>query len=134
MATTERIGAQVIALVRAKAAADPEFVYKYPVEKPMLSGGIGKSCMYVHNGFPSCLIGQALWDAGHIGATLENTEMNNDGVSDLLHKLGIYHEFSRDELAWLVQAQEQQDKGMPWGEAVAYADFHSSFNTGGVVA
>lgn len=122
------ISDHVIGLVRAKAAADPKFVYKHPIEDAMPGGGVSKSCVYVHNGCASCLIGHALWDAGYVGNSLEQTGDNHVEVAELLHKLGIYHEFTRDEIGWLAQAQQQQDKGMPWGEAVAYADFHASFN------
>jgi hypothetical protein len=116
-------GKEIIAKVRVRAAANPDFVYK-PVE-----GSLGvNTCLYVKNGAPSCLIGCGLWDVELITAELEHDEtyvdddsvLNETGAEELLAYLGT--RLDRDEIDWLECVQSRQDRGTPWQIAVNKAD------------
>lgn len=115
------IGQQLIRLVRAKAAENPDFRYQPP-------GGRYYSCVYVHKSQPSCLIGHALWGAGLINAEFEHRGVdsqflrkpNQDGFDAVQKVLGL--ELDREERAWLEQVQAEQDNEKPWGSAVQAAD------------
>jgi hypothetical protein len=108
------IGEKLISIVRAKAEENPEFVYLPP-------GGDGTSCLYVHDGQPSCLIGQALWGAGCINAQFErNWTHNTERIDGIALALGL--ELDPAEIEWLGRVQDSQDNQAPWGRAVAAAD------------
>jgi hypothetical protein len=117
------IGQQLIDIVRAKAAENPDFRYEPP-------GGAGTPCVYVHRGKPSCLIGHALWGVGLIDADFsrrqERTDksrailLNAEGFDLVAPELGL--ELDREERMWLEQVQAEQDKEKPWGIAVKAAD------------
>lgn len=108
------IGQQLIEIVRAKAAENPDFIYSPP-------GGEDASCVYVHEGRPSCLIGHALWECGLIDGDFERRVGDNkQGFDDIAPMLGL--ELGQDELAWLLGTQGAQDNSRPWGAAVRRAD------------
>lgn len=113
--TTEH---KLIELIRAKAAANPDFVYE-----PLAGAGIGNSCVYVYDGKPSCIVGHGAWDSGLLGSSFESSRHNSDGVVELLESLSIVAEFSRADLAWLESVQEAQDTGQTWAESIRSADF-----------
>lgn len=111
------LGQQLIAVVRRKVAEKPDYIYEQPVPER-------DTCLYVHDGKPSCLIGQALWEVGLIGADLETVDKrhNSDSITVLAQFLGIKGYLDEDELLWLRRVQQQQDDRKPWGRAVAVAD------------
>lgn len=109
------IGQRLIAIVRQKAAAAPDFVYNPPIEEK-------GTCVYVHDGKPSCLIGQALWGAGLIDASLEDSAYNTETSSPLISGYLSLIDIGINELTWLRAVQYKQDTRATWADAVAYAD------------
>lgn len=105
-------GQKLIAAVRARAAANPDFVYEWPE-------GLG-GCVNVLNGEGSCIVGCGALDSGLITAAYENTSSNDAGIYSLSSYLG--QPFDDEELWWLEQVQCEQDSGTTWGEAVKMAD------------
>lgn len=116
------IGQQLISIVRAKAAENPDFIYMPP-------GGADDSCVYVHKGCPSCLLGHGLWDAGLIDASFERlrsdapsvlSRANEEGFDNVVEILGLA--LDPVELVWLEAAQSAQDDQKTWARAVELAD------------
>lgn len=111
-----KAGQRLIAIVREKAAAEPNRVYHPPV--------VDGPCVYVHDGEPSCLVGQALWVDGQIDCSLEEQDdLNIDTIGKLLYHLGLG--LDEEEVHWLRNVQARQDNKHPWGAAVAWADRHT---------
>lgn len=110
------LGQKLIEIVRRKAAENPGFTYTSPIPD-------STSCWYVHDGKPSCLIGQALWEAGLIDDTIDEDD-NSSSFRHLLRYKGGVHSWhvEHDEANWLALAQSWQDKKYPWGHAVQQAD------------
>lgn len=106
------LGQQLISAVRAHAAEKPDHIYKSPY-------GHG-TCVYVYDGCPSCLIGQALWDLGLIDASFAGTAGNHVPFFSVVDHLGLV--LDPDERKWLREVQYHQDARHSWGEAVAKAD------------
>lgn len=107
------LGEQLINSVRAHAAEKPDFIYKSPF-------GDGSSCVYVFEGCASCLIGQALFDAGLIDALFEDNDGNHEPFGSLTDRLDLA--LDPHERKWLREVQYWQDGRHPWGEAVMRAD------------
>lgn len=102
-------GQSIIKAVRE--AADQRLDYVYP----------GGQCVYVSDGKPACLLGNALWNMALIGPELEQRhELNNEGIDSLLAYLAI--DIDDPERQWLEIVQGGQDALHPWGEAVQFAD------------
>lgn len=107
------LGQRLIQIVRQKAAENPDFVYQYPTGRD--------TCVYVHLGKPSCLIGQALWEAGLIDASLEDRSTNREVSDTLIQVLEL--PLDQVEVSWLRSAQLKQDSTTySWAEAVTHAD------------
>lgn len=94
-------GQALIAEVRRIAAANPDFIYPEP------------HCSYLmwdqpDECSPSCIMGQALWNLGHLG-TDERRSLVPEGkaISDVLVNLGIA--VDPDEGFWLNAVQAAQD-------------------------
>lgn len=104
-------GQALINEVRMVAAKNPDFVYQAP-EDP---AGASRGCLYVHDGCPSCLVGQAMWNLGMIDAELEGEESNHCAIRFFPRISAILDD---DEIAWLGRVQERQDNGEPWGHCV----------------
>ena len=109
------IGQQLISSVRAHAAQNPDFVY----HSPWADRG-SSSCVYVHNSLPSCIIGHALWDAGLIDASTENSVFNSFPFLHIVAALNLT--LDCEEQLWLRDVQGCQDLQEPWGESVNKAD------------
>lgn len=107
----------LVELTRKVADEQPDFVYE-----PETSEFGGTKCVYVRDGKPSCLIGHSALEGGFIGIDFEMNRANDLGVDELLRRIGIYDEFDCADLAWLEGAQEAQDTGQTWGEAIKFAD------------
>lgn len=118
------LGKQLIETVRAKAAAQPDFVYKPPMVQP--GSGLAPhkdSCLYIHaDGQPGCIIGHALFSAGLIDASLHKDSSNREVFSVLVGTMDL--PMDDVEISWLRAAQACQDSEFPWGESVSYADDH----------
>lgn len=108
----DRLKQEVIRL----AAESPDFIYESPDED---------QCVYVHEGEPSCLYGQALWNLGLIDASLERRKvlnvfgrpesLNFQMIDDLLKYLEL--EVDEDEAEAFIKSQDAQDNGRPWDVA-----------------
>lgn len=112
------LGQRLIGIVRSKAAENPDFEYESPYGHTL--------CLYVHPqtddaaATAGCIIGQALWDAGFIDASLSGDRGNVMSFLDLPEYLGL--SLDRDEVCWLRFVQRFQDQGYPWGKAILEAD------------
>lgn len=113
MSITEQ---DIINEVLRLAAENPDFVYQAPDYHPEETRG---TCVYIHDGNGSCIVGQALVNKGIDPEEIERFE----GLpADLmLSNLGIKEEADQGQ-TWLDQVQSYQDTGTPWGEAVEEAD------------
>lgn len=109
------LGQQLIQIVRDKASEAPDFIYRMPPEHG--------TCMYVHNGQPSCLIGHGLAGAG----IRVPSRHNACTIGALVDFMELPIDF--DEVTWLRAAQSQQDRNRTWGDAVAYADTSPDFDS-----
>lgn len=119
------LGEKLIGTVRALATNNPDFIYEAPDNR---------SCVYVLDGLPSCIVGKALWAHGLIGASLETAgnivstakdglgqqPANVSAANDLFVWLGI--ELDEHEADWLLAVQEAQDESHSWGFSVVTAD------------
>ena len=123
------LGQKLIAEVRKVAAERPDYIYQ--------SSGPADACWYMHNGEPSCIMGQAMYRLGAIGpSNPQSGRIENKNVSDALHILNI--NVDHPEADWLDEVQAAQDgrhlkpfgselgKPLPpklsWSAAVAQAD------------
>ncbi len=104
----------IVARVRAIAAAQPDRRYKKPV--------VGGNCMYVHGDKPGCIMGQALHAEGVPLDVL--AECEGRSVINVIWHLEDW--ITREDLnpwvTWLGYVQASQDSGKTWGEAVQHAD------------
>jgi len=114
------LGQKLIEIVRAKAAANPEFKYITPLANQQDD----PPCVYVYNGCPSCLIGHALFEAKVIDGSLESSGKNTTTFGSLADHLELPIDTS--EWKWLRAVQRYQDAHKPWGEAVARADIDAA--------
>jgi hypothetical protein len=92
----------------------------------------GLTCHYVWNGEPDCVVGHVLVKIGISKADLQYGETRDakhgkysqGSAGNLLQDLrdnGVVW-FDRDATTLLGKAQAHQDSGVPWGEAVKYAE------------
>lgn len=115
--------ARFVGAVRRLAALQPDFEYVAPV------GGRGeRNCMYVHDGVPSCLVGQALVAVGHSVAELAKFDSDHLDAETVLTELG----YGWRTAAWANEAQTCQDAGDHWRDAVRKADGRVRENGGAV--
>lgn len=105
--------ARFVGAVRRLAALQPDFEYVAPV-----GGTGGSNCVYVHDGVPSCLVGQALVAVGHSAAELAKFDSDQLDAETVLTELG----YGWRTAAWANEAQFAQDAGNRWRVAVRYAD------------
>jgi hypothetical protein len=107
-------GAKLIQIIRDLAAENPDFRYEFVRRSNGTEG-----CSYVHEGQPSCIVGQAMWRAGLIDASLERSMDNIAGFSSLYPGMKT---LSESEVDWISAVQQYQDIGEAWAEAIRYAD------------
>ena len=90
--------------VREVAAREPERTYSRTVHPA-----------YFDSGYPACLIGHGLAD---LGVTVDDVgdQFNTCRIGQLLDHLDIAS--GPDESIWLMFAQEVNDEGYPWGDAL----------------
>lgn len=112
------IGEKLIDETRKVAAANPDFVYE---REPRGDGSeFLKSCAYVRNNQPSCIVGHALWNLGLINGELESSSRNEDSVEEILSHLHI--NVDEGEGFWLTEVQNWQDCKTPWKDSITAAD------------
>ncbi|MFE5290113.1 hypothetical protein ACFRAQ_34540 [Nocardia sp. NPDC056611] len=98
--------------VRALAAEQPEFVYQRPNHRD--------GCVYVDNGCPSCLIGQAAARIGIPIAVLEDWDSADTTGIDAILTGDFGVDGARAE--WFAKVQAKQDDEYTWRQAIEYAD------------
>lgn len=101
--------------------AGPDYVYKR-VE----AYGLGGACVNFHNGEPSCIVGKVF---SLLGLTAEKAEeFNVAGMAiastscERLNRSDFEWKFSNAAIGVLVTAQDCQDGGMSWGQALKAAE------------
>jgi hypothetical protein len=77
------------------------------------------TCRYANRGIPDCIVGQALALAGVDIHELE--AMPDDGVRDLYLRGELPVALTLGALAVFDAAQQRQDRGRNWGDALAHA-------------
>ncbi|MEU9871073.1 hypothetical protein AB0C87_24800 [Actinomadura sp. NPDC048021] len=93
--------------VRELAEERPDFRY---------DKGDSATCLYnPDDRQPGCLFGQALIRIGH-----RLPDHVRGSINRVLVELEV--ETTQQQRNWALDAQASQDKGVPWGEAVKYAD------------
>ncbi|QDP43864.1 hypothetical protein SEA_DALLAS_119 [Mycobacterium phage Dallas] len=100
------LGQKLINEIRMVAASNPDYVYRDD----------HYTCAYVQAGGPSCLVGHGLWRLGLIDAKFETNRLNVEVFDHLWAEFGL--EMDGEEVNWVQMAQERQDTGRTWGEAV----------------
>ena len=107
------------ALELAKQAVEErgeDYVYSPPKDD---EGNEIDSCVYVHNGAPSCLVGEVMFRAGvPLEAMLLHNESNVNGL--VMELDAIVQVDTRTEFI-LSGMQGEQDNGTPWGRSVSRA-------------
>ncbi|MFF9268639.1 hypothetical protein [Streptomyces rochei] len=102
-------------LAEAVAEKGEDFVYVNRDGRPV-AGLTGADCHYVHGDQPGCIVGHVLHKAGVSLADL--SEYEGQGAEDpALDLAGA----TDDACRLLSYAQENQDRGIPWGESVRLA-------------
>lgn len=105
---------EFVKAVRELAAENPNFIYEAP--------GENRTCLYVHEGDGSCLIGQALLRVGvplNTVAGFDETAANLPvAANEALLSLG----YSGAVSEWAGYVQSLQDRRELWAESVALAD------------
>lgn len=115
-------GEQIAQAIRDIAAERPDHVYV----KGERTDGITAPCLYVRNGGPDCIVGQALWRLGVIDASLEGTPSNNQTAAGILGDLvrkEVVAPITNHTLDWIMEVQMRQDKLRPWGECISSANY-----------
>lgn len=109
---------QLVQKVREQAQAHPDKVY---AKDPSVTTGV--VCAYAHSSEPGCIIGWALHDLGWSLDDLRTLDLGEDtGIVDVIRTGEIPGiDQGDDEVEWLSEVQNYQDKGKPWGDAVAQA-------------
>ena len=89
--------------------------YKYPEDHRQFNAGV-KMCVYVHDGKPSCLVGQILHRYGVSTTELALNEFRSahNVTYDLVPGT------SPEVLKFLEEIQGEQDEKKTWGEAVEH--------------
>lgn len=112
---------QLVQKVREQAQAHPDKVYK---KDPDVDSAT--ACVYAHSTEPGCIIGWALHD---LGWSLEDLRMLDEGedtgIVDVI-RAGEIPGIDQidDEVEWLREVQDYQDRRDSWSEAVTLADRH----------
>jgi hypothetical protein len=109
-------------LAEAVALKGADYVYTTP-DGEQGNPDTQPICWYVHGEEPGCIVGHALHAAGVPLGRLREEERNDaGGVLRSLHgdsRLRFTHEDGVAEL--LAAVQQDQDSGVPWGEALTNA-------------
>jgi hypothetical protein len=100
-------------LAEAVTLKGEDYVY---VNRDGEQAGHDTSCHYVHGDQPGCIVGHVLHRAGVSLADLSNYE--GQGAEDPASQLT---DAGGEVVRLLAFAQEHQDRGVPWGEAVRQA-------------
>lgn len=103
-------------LAEAVALKGAGYIYTHPDGWVAADGDNPASCRYVHDDQPGCIVGHVLHAAG---VSLEAlSEYEGQGAQDPAYQLAG----ATDGAARLLDfAQDHQDRGVPWGEAVRQA-------------
>lgn len=102
----------VIAEIRRLAAEKPDYVYKKPPGSALCANWYWDGDRRVG----SCIVGQALGNLVGLDAVPIG---NGSSISMLNAGIPVG---PRGKTQWVAMVQCEQDQGLPWGEAVAFAD------------
>jgi hypothetical protein len=90
------------------------------------------ACRYANADGPSCLVGEALAQAGaDVVGLFYGKSLNTKGITALSHNAAYYPSGAKFDAAVSIdaeaaavfsEAQEAQDSGETWGAALAYAE------------
>lgn len=113
---------ELAAKVREIGEANPDV--KYQDIELELTGDAESSCQYQLNGTPACIVGCALSELGVDIETLKEFDnllgKGSETINTVVHnRPDIFVCDSLDAHFYLRDAQEGQDSGDTWGEAVA---------------
>lgn len=115
-----------VAAVRARAAAEPDKVYKPPMVMHINDDGdedeVEGPCVYVERNEDGVLVGSCLLGCGLIdsGVSPQVLDVGEFGIAALV-KEGVLS-MSLDVLLWAAEVQDDQDTCVPIGRAVENAD------------
>lgn len=116
-----------VAAIRARAAAEPNKVYRVPTVVHVDDFGdeedVEGTCVYVVRNedddlIGSCLLGWGLIDAGVKPEVLDVGEYAFAGLQEYFGGMTL----SKRVVQWATEVQDRQDCGTPWGLAVESAD------------
>jgi hypothetical protein len=122
-AATKPLIDNLVGKVRELASARPDNVYRAgpsgQSSPPTKCTYLGGTCT---DGTVGCLVGQALLAIGYTAEQLQPVDQL--GIEEAIEKM-LPCELTDDEydkVRWLESAQNAQDNGSPWKEAVRIAD------------
>jgi hypothetical protein len=121
----------VLGLKKALAVKGEDYVYERP-KFPLNDGLTIEACAYfTAEGQPSCIVGHVMADLGHTINDLDQIASSYDGTfntgataSTAMDYLG--YELDEKTRCLLSVAQDYQDSGHRWGEAVEVAVEYAS--------
>jgi hypothetical protein len=112
---------QVLAMLRTLRQVvqefGPDYVYEMKLRESDSGVGTEEKCVYVYNDAPSCIAAQVLYRMGVTVEDLKNIEGQSIGLFATTEYLGIAERLGFKALRTLAQAQEMQDRLLPWGAA-----------------
>ncbi len=114
---------EVLDMVTQVVDASPDYVYEKP-EFIDQDGWAHRKCAYYDaEGNPSCLVGQALHNAGIITPANFNgqlSHLNSEPIGVVHHRIpGV--KFDPQAMGFLREVQRQQDDGARWSVALMLA-------------
>lgn len=130
MDTIEIDGTKALSLLREVIAGNEDFCYETK-KKTVTEDGYGEYdtylCLYAHEGKPDCVVGRALHKAGVTVEQLEamdNIGATYDGFPTGIGVVAMPENVNLTEQGREVfkAAQEWQDAGFKWGEALSFAE------------
>jgi hypothetical protein len=118
---------QIISTLREVVEENPDYTYRAPADlkdewenKPAVLAGkaVAPDCFYVHGDEPGCIVGHVM---NRLGIPLDELrEWEGKGIGSTVPNVG---DLVSPNAEWaLTEAQQVQDAGDPWREALAAAE------------
>lgn len=115
--------AQLQQKIRDLAETNPAYIYPAK-NRPAGFTGRFHNCVYRTNGAtgqPACIFGQAFAELGYPVPV----ELEGNPISELLYVLlADVATMQPKDFTWAQDVQSKQDRGTPWANAVAHADYN----------
>lgn len=104
---------QVTEAMKAVVAGREDYVYEFA----------DSECLYAIDGAPSCVVGHVIHRLDpelfkQVEDWERNTGYGNNGVNELLYESGLGIDAPMNVVSALERAQELQDSGNPWRDAL----------------